>query len=85
MYKHLIGEQRLVLLHPTKLVNFDYSEIMHGGRTDRIWEEPERCAIAEFFREEAKKPIGSRSNACMIVCRCKRCSIGTLQCGSLLD
>lgn len=38
----------------------------------------ELCLLRKFFAEEAKKPIERRSNACMISCRCSRCSPGIL-------
>jgi len=32
------------------------------------------CMIDAFFKNEAKKPIGQRSSACMISCPCPRCN-----------
>lgn len=32
------------------------------------------CAIEEFFRREQEKPWWLRSNACMLVCNCPKCT-----------
>lgn len=38
----------------------------------------EFCLVRNFFEQEAKKPIGLRSKACMIHCPCQRCNPYTL-------
>lgn len=46
----------------------------NGDGTDLIQNCHEICLIAEFFKNEQKKPAHLRSNSCMISCPCRRCN-----------
>jgi hypothetical protein len=35
----------------------------------------QECMIERFFKNERMKPIGQRSNACMISCPCPKCRV----------
>jgi len=48
-------------------------------RDDEVWdlnrnEEPkEKCALVEFFKQQAKLPPSLRSTGAYLVCHCKKC------------